>query len=108
MILEENKKFPCAFPFFDENITPERRLIVAVFLRAFLDLYSDDEIVKKRTLRWFKSKEFRIMSFAWCCEAMEIERDEIFERLDAMGVFQANLGKMPLKIKSLIASHICR
>lgn len=55
---------------------PERTLLAAMLVRAFLDLSKPKH--KRSAIAWFRGDKKSMISFAEVCECLELDREAVF------------------------------
>ena len=69
------------------GIDPEKKLLVAILIRALADLVTEDTQAKSRqhirreALAWFSSPVRVPWSFLWLCDALEVDPKMVTRRL---------------------------
>jgi hypothetical protein len=70
--------------------TPERKLILSILVRAFMDSQGTAISVSKETRRearfWLEDESMRLWGYFWCCQQLDLDpygiRGAIFGRTD--------------------------
>ena len=69
------------------GIDPEKKLLVAILIRALADLVIEDtqtnsrQHIRREALAWFLSSDRGPWSFLWLCDALEVDPGMITRRL---------------------------
>ena len=77
------------------GIGPEKKLLVAILIRALADLVTEDtrdksrQHIRREALAWFSSTVRVPWSFLWLCDALEVDPEMITRRLPERRSFLA-------------------
>jgi hypothetical protein len=79
------------------EISPERKLLSAMILRAWSDLYSSNRILQSDARFWFASNQITHFSFAWCCQYLGlplnktrqiIKKNHYLEKIQKVSIYR--------------------
>jgi len=71
---------------YNGGLTGERGLLIAVLIRARLDLESREIDIRSHALRWFISKSQDPFSLKWICDHLEYPAEDLCNNLKRQGL----------------------